>query len=347
MPRNVELVVEVATRANTKGLTATGTAAKTMQSDVEAAARKSSTALDRVGASADDLDGKAGRATGALGALSSGFELVGAEKYAGALQAAALATDFASGAGQAMTLLLELESVQRLRATAATVAQKTATIATTAATKAAAAGQWLLNAALTANPVGLVVLAVVALVAALVLAYKKSETFRTIVQHAFAVATFGVRTLIAGVSALVGWVVDKAGPAWKVLKDAAVAVFDKIRTTISDTIERAKDKFESFKTTVKAIFDALLSPIQKVRDAVDNVIDAITDIDLPDVPGFGFRASSGSGLRPIPAAAGAGTTAVTVNVSGVVSDDPAGLARTLTTLIADQLTRTGRQVVEA
>ena len=47
------------------------------------------------------------------------------------------------------------------------------------------AAQWLLNAALTANPIGVVVVALTALVAGLILAYQKSETFRAIVQGAF------------------------------------------------------------------------------------------------------------------------------------------------------------------
>lgn len=42
--------------------------------------------------------------------------------------------------------------------------------------------QWLLNAALIGNPIGIVVVAIAALVAAIVLAYKNSETFRNIVQ---------------------------------------------------------------------------------------------------------------------------------------------------------------------
>jgi hypothetical protein len=54
-----------------------------------------------------------------------------------------------------------------------------------AATSAWTAAQWLLNAALTANPIGIVVLALAALVAAVVLAYKNCETFRRIVDGAF------------------------------------------------------------------------------------------------------------------------------------------------------------------
>ena len=45
-----------------------------------------------------------------------------------------------------------------------------------------AAGQWALNAALAANPIGLVVVAIAALVAGLIVAYQTSETFRNVVQ---------------------------------------------------------------------------------------------------------------------------------------------------------------------
>lgn len=45
--------------------------------------------------------------------------------------------------------------------------------------------QWALNIAMEANPIGLIVLAIVAFVAVLVLAYKHSATFRAIVQGAF------------------------------------------------------------------------------------------------------------------------------------------------------------------
>lgn len=48
------------------------------------------------------------------------------------------------------------------------------------------AAQWLVNAALAANPIGLVVIAIAAFVAALVLAWNHSETFRAIVTAAWA-----------------------------------------------------------------------------------------------------------------------------------------------------------------
>lgn len=50
---------------------------------------------------------------------------------------------------------------------------------------AVAAEVWLVNAAMAANPIGLVVIAIAALVAGLVVAYNESETFRDIVDGAF------------------------------------------------------------------------------------------------------------------------------------------------------------------
>lgn len=65
--------------------------------------------------------------------------------------------------------------------TAAWIAQKVAMGASAIASGALTAAQWALNAALTANPIGLIVMAIAGLVAAFVIAYKKSETFRNIV----------------------------------------------------------------------------------------------------------------------------------------------------------------------
>lgn len=72
----------------------------------------------------------------------------------------------------------------RVRGTIATIASTTASLAAGAAAKVFAAGQWLVNAALTANPIGIVVVAIAALVAGLIYAYKHSETFRNVVDGA-------------------------------------------------------------------------------------------------------------------------------------------------------------------
>lgn len=72
-----------------------------------------------------------------------------------------------------------------IKNTAALVAHRAVTLTVSAAQKAMAAAQWLVNVALSANPIGLVILALVALGAALVVAWKKSDTFRAIVTKAW------------------------------------------------------------------------------------------------------------------------------------------------------------------
>jgi hypothetical protein len=66
----------------------------------------------------------------------------------------------------------------RGRAVVGMIAQRTAMVATTVATRAAAIGQWLLNAAMTANPIGLVIAAIALLVGGFILLWNKSAAFR-------------------------------------------------------------------------------------------------------------------------------------------------------------------------
>jgi F0F1-type ATP synthase assembly protein I len=103
-----------------------------------------------------------------------------------ALKAQAVANRGAAGAQVAQTVATTAGDVATKRSIISTVAAKAAMIASAIAAKAMAAAQWLLNIALNANPIGLIVLAIIALVAIFVIAYKKSETFRTVVHGALA-----------------------------------------------------------------------------------------------------------------------------------------------------------------
>ena len=68
--------------------------------------------------------------------------------------------------------------VQLVASTAATIGQKAATLASAAAAKVAAAAQWLLNAAMEANPIGIIIIAIVALVAIFVTLWNTNKGFR-------------------------------------------------------------------------------------------------------------------------------------------------------------------------
>lgn len=69
----------------------------------ENAARKTAELRDRT----DDLDESSSHATSALGALGSGFELIGQTGIQTTLESAALATDFFSGVGEGATLIVD------------------------------------------------------------------------------------------------------------------------------------------------------------------------------------------------------------------------------------------------
>ena len=71
-----------------------------------------------------------------------------------------------------------------LVANAAMKAYAAASAVVKAATAAWTAAQWLLNAALNANPIGLIIIALAALAAGIYLAYTRSATFRNIVGDA-------------------------------------------------------------------------------------------------------------------------------------------------------------------
>lgn len=86
------------------------------------------------------------------------------------------------------------------------------------ATKVWAGVQWLLNAAMAANPVGLIIIAVLVLIGVIVLLWKRSETFRNIV-----LAVWGaIKTAAQAVAA---WFMGTLVPIFKAVWDGIVAAF--------------------------------------------------------------------------------------------------------------------------
>jgi phage-related protein len=108
--------------------------------------------------------------------------------YKAAQAGATAATIAADGATKAQKVGLAAFKIQQ--------------VASAAATKVVTAAQWLWNAALNANPIGLVVVAVAALVGAIVLAYKKIGPFRDLMDSIgrwFRDTLFPVIKQVAGV----------------------------------------------------------------------------------------------------------------------------------------------------
>jgi gas vesicle protein len=267
------------------GLDDVADAASRMAREVEDAtdaAAAGADRLDRVAEGADGLADKSSKATGALGALGSGFALVGLEEYAAGLEAAAMATDFFSGVGDALSLVMETGAIAKAKDVAITAAQTTATAAQTAATTAASAAQGVFNAVMAANPIALVVIAVVALVAAVVLAYKKSEEFREVVDAVMGAASKAVGWVIDKVENLIDWV-GKVPEKWDDIKEKVSNVIGDVLEKIADLRDKGMGVWDDIKEKAEGIKDALIAPIQAVIDKVQGLIDKITSIKLPDI----------------------------------------------------------------
>jgi phage-related protein len=331
-----------------------GSSAGDMASDVDSASRKADQAagrLDKVGDSADNLDDKAGRATSSLGALSAGFELAGMEGYATGLQSAAMATDFLSGAGMGLKLIMDLQIVASARAKAATLAHAAAERARSVATKAAAAAQWLMNIAMSANPIGAIIVGVLLLVGGFILLYKRSEKFRAIVQAVMKVATTHIRFVIKVVMELVKWLRDNVPAAWQAVKDKAVAVWSAIRDTVAAVFTGIRDKaatvlswvrerFAWFRDKLRPITDgienaieAAFAPIEWAIDKVQDLIEWIGKIDFPDFPDLNPLGKIGLGRS---SASSSNTPAVVnnlnVTIPGLPLVDQAAVAAALQAL---------------
>lgn len=123
--------------------------------------------------------------------------------------AAARATDTAATTSN--TTANNVGLLSRMRNTAANLASAAASKAVAAGQAIMTAGQWALNAAMSANPIALVVIAVIALVAILVIAWKRSDTFRRIVTGAWT----AIKKAASGV---VGWLRRAVPAAWDWIK---------------------------------------------------------------------------------------------------------------------------------
>lgn len=207
------------------------------------------------------------------------------------------------------------------------------TLAISAATKVWTGIQAAFNLVMAANPVALIVIAVIALVAAIILAYQKCEWFRDAVDAiAAAIASAWTATWNAiktAVSAVVDWITQrwnqfKAG--WDTLTAALGAGWAKV--------------WGGIKSVAEGVLAVLLSPIHAIQTAFDAVSTAISSviswikkIKWPEPPAwlksigsgigsiFSFSAATASApaMRSLSAAPAVSTFAATPSVVGRIA----------------------------
>ena len=124
--------------------------------------------------------------------------------------------------------------------------------ALTIVTKAQTAAQWLLNAAMSANPIGLVIAAIVALVTAFVVLWNKSEGFRN-----FWIGLWEKVTEVAGAAweAISGFF----SGAWEKVQE----IWGSVTDWFSEKWEALKGIFETVGEAIKLIFGAIVDYFYK------------------------------------------------------------------------------------
>lgn len=147
----------------------------------------------------------------------------------------------------------------------------------TAVTKIATAVQWAMNAALEANPIGLVVLALVALTAGLVIAYKKSETFRKIVNGAFgAVKKFAVAAfhkVMDAAHAVFGWLKKN----WPYLLGVLAGPFGLAAAAIYKNWDKVKAATRVVKDFVVDRFNGIVDFFKKMPSRISHAVSGMFD----------------------------------------------------------------------
>lgn len=237
------------------------------------------------------------------------------------------------------------------------------------------AAQWLLNAALLANPIGLVIIALAALAAGLVIAYNKSETFRNLVNGAFnsiknTLSTFKnwlgsvfttdwsqkfgimgnilngyiatIRNIFGGIKQIFGGLIDFIAGIftgnWSRAWQGVVNIFKGIFNTLSAV---AKAPLNGIISLVNMAIDALNKFHVKVPEGVPIIGGRNIGFNIPKIP---YLAKGGIVDQPTTAVIGeAGKEAVVPleNNTGGLSLLANMLAQRMPTLQQPQLAMTG------
>jgi phage-related minor tail protein len=228
-------------------------------------------------------------ATAALGALLDGFSWLidNGEGIAAAV------VGIAAGVGAYVAYQTAL-TVMSEGWTALTVVTKAQTIAQTA-----------LNAVMAANPIGIVIAAIAALVAAFVVLWNTNEDFRKKVIELWTALKENISKLIDGiketvtnvwnniketVSGIVTAIKDTITKIWNniketvsgtvsAIKDTVTSTWEAVKTKVTDTVNGIKEKVsEAWNNVKESVSGAVENVKTKVADAWDNVKSKTTEI---------------------------------------------------------------------
>lgn len=218
----------------------------------------------------------------ALGAIVALLIAQKINEFAEKIKLVANATKAWSFVTKAATLAARALGLSTATQEAALAGQTAAQEAATVATEEQTVAQGELDAAMDSNPIGLIVVALAALVAGLIIAYKKSTVFRTIVQDMFkaikAIATpiikalvVGFHALVTAISAVVNWTAKHwpllltiiAGPIGLVVA-LVIKNFGRIRAFIATVWNTVRNATGKVWAAIRAVLSTVWGTITKL-----------------------------------------------------------------------------------
>ncbi|MDV6267081.1 phage tail tape measure protein [Rhodococcus globerulus] len=240
-----------------------------------------------------------------------------------ATKAVAIASYIATSASASLEAIKSSAAwvASNAKTAASFLAAKISMLAVATATGVMTAAQWLLNAAVNANPFSLIVIALIAVGAGLYALWTKSETFRNIVTGAFN----AVKNVVMGVW---NWVSDNwplllailTGPIgmavllitknWDSIKEGAAAAKDwivgkwndlvgfvtglpgRMRSAVSGMWDGVRDSFKSALNWVIDKWNNFRIPAMKVAG-----VQVSPEINFPDIPRFAAGGDVSGGTR--------------------------------------------------
>lgn len=154
------------------------------------------------------------------------------------------------------------------------------TIATAAATRTMAVAQRLLNIAMRMNPIGLVITALLLLATGLVMAYKRSATFRAIVQGAFAATKAAASAMLSVVRAVLnslGGLLSSAGSKARTFLSVSRAAFNSVASVVRSVVGKIRSSFGG-------LYAAITNPVRSAVNAVNSWLNGLLNF-ASSIPG--------------------------------------------------------------
>lgn len=187
---------------------------------------------------------------------------------AAATRAAATAQAVYTGAVKSAAVAAWLMKPANAAAAASMVAMKVAQLAGAAATGVATAAQWAWNAALTANPIGIIIVAVAALVAALIWFFTQTELGQQIVQNVTRFIQEAWANVMAFLEPVFKWIGEAAVNIWNGIQTAVAAVVSWFQSyvlpVIQTVIQMIIAYWNMYWTVISTVWNAIMTVVGAV-----------------------------------------------------------------------------------